>query len=132
MNALFDDLPLPALDAIQTEAVRDKWPRALAEMVTIATVALKGQAIKDQDAGALARAVVYGWAKYQGGRMFYLPTGDTLDRALRDARLWAEYSGRPEDITRFMRETGLTEQAVYRILAEQRRLYRDKIQGQLL
>lgn len=63
--------------------------------------------------------------------MFYLPTGEALDRALRDNRMWREYRGRPGQIEQFMREENLTQQAVYRILAEQRELHVGKAQGKL-
>lgn len=125
---LFSDLPLPDLEAIQTEDVRGKWPKTMAEMVDVAVAALKDQG---DDAPRLARNVIAALAKYHGGRMWYLPCGKSLEQAIRDTRMWQEYSGRPEDIARFVLETGLTEQAVYRILAEQRKLHRDRIQSKL-
>ena len=125
---LFGPLPLPDLDTIQVEDAHAKWPRSLAEMVDVATLALKAEG---ERAPELARRVLSAIAHYHGGRMFYLPTGDAIERAIRDTRLWQEYHGRPEDIARFVSETGLTEQAVYRILAEQRKLHREKTQGKL-
>jgi Mor family transcriptional regulator len=128
-SPMFDDLPVPTdLDAIQVDEPSARWPQSLADMVDVAAQALAAEGDRAQ---GLARQVLYALAKYHGGRQFYLPTGDALDRAIRDTRLWQEYTGRPEDIARFVRETGLTEQAVYRILAEQRRLHRDRTQAKL-
>lgn len=128
---LFADLPLPDLSDIAADQVKSAWPKSLATMVDIAADALARSGEPEARAVDLSITVLAALARYHGGRMFYLPTGDTLDIALRNNRLWREYKGRPEDVDRFMRETGLTQQAVYRILADQRALHVGKAQGRL-
>lgn len=66
-----------------------------------------------------------------GGDKFYLPRGDRVRRALRDAEIWRRYRGRPQDVERLAREYGLTSIRVYAILRRQRALHRARSQAGL-
>lgn len=128
---LFPDLPFPDLADIDAGEVKSAWPRSLAAMVDVVVAALARRGEPEERALELAVCALGAISRYHGGRMTYLPTGEALDRALRDNRMWLGYKGRREDIERMMREEKLTEQHVYRILAEQRALHLAKVQGAL-
>lgn len=130
-NELFDDLPLPDLDSLQPDEIKSAWPVALADMLDVSVAACKRAGESEARALELAIATLDALSRYMGGRQYYLPTSDALDRALRDNKMWRDYSGRTEDIERFAAQYRLTPIAVYRILAEQRAIHTRKRQGRL-
>ncbi|MCS5516188.1 hypothetical protein NWF32_17110 [Pseudomonas qingdaonensis] len=72
----------------------------------------------------LARAVVFAICETMGGSVVYIPRGDTLRKALRDAeifRAWRENNTRPDELAR---KFDLASQTVYDIIARQRELHR--------
>lgn len=133
MNDLFPDAPIPAdpLGGLDDAEIIRRWPKSLAEMSDVAIDALQRDGLDEPAATRQALVVLAALSRYHGGRMFYLPTGDSLERAIRDNRLWKAYDGKPETVTRLAREESLTEVAVYRVLAEQRALHVAKVQSKL-
>mgnify|MGYP001588355692 CR=1 FL=1 len=59
-------------------------------------------------------------AVHYGGRAFYLPSNYRLDLALRDARIYAEFSG--GNIRNLAENYQLTRQQIYSIITAQRAL----------
>lgn len=129
---LFDDkLPDDALDHLDDPEIRARWPQALVDMLDVMANALARQ-IDDQDqARKLATVALRALARYHGGRMFYLPKGDSLERALRDKAIWEAHDGRRATVQELAARHGLTEQQIYSILREQRALHRRRIQPTL-
>lgn len=124
---LFADLPLPeSLDAVLPVEIEDAWPKLLVDMLEVMRQAYQDAGARPDQARGLAITGLRALANYHGGRTFYLPRGDKLEQALRNARMWDEFNGKNvgELCTRYR----LTEQMVYQILAEQRAIRARKIQ----
>lgn len=130
---LFDDaLPDDVLDHLGDPEIRARWPEALVTMMEVARLALVRELEDEQLARRLSAIAVRALAKYHGGRMFYLPKGDELDRAIRDKRMWDVYDGTRSKVLQLADEHGLTEQQTYAILNRQRAIHRKRIQPSLL
>lgn len=125
-----DELPGDVLEHLQTPEIRAKWPKALADLVTVIESA-NGRAGDDQDA-ARDRAVIIvrALSKYAGGRQLYIPKDDVLERALRDREIWNRFQG--NNVDELASTYKLTAVKVYSIIAEQRLLHRQKVQPSLL
>lgn len=128
MNAeLFNDLPMPeSLDAVLPVEIEDAWPQLLVDMLLVMQTAFQDVGAKPDQARELAITGMRALAIYHGGRTFYLPRGDKLEQALRDARMWDEFNGK--NVGALCTRYKLTEQRVYQVLAEQRTLRARKIQ----
>lgn len=55
-----------------------------------------------------------------GGRQYYWPKTDTLDRARRDAEIWAEYDGTPRSRRELAKRHDLSEERIRQILRAHR------------
>lgn len=128
-DMLPDDLPEDILDHLDDPEVTQRWPRDLVAMLEVIANALD----RDGDDQARRHATIAARAlgQYHGGRMYYLPTGEALDRALRDKSMWDSYHGRRDEVIQFCEQYGLTEQQVYKILREQRALHVKRVQRSL-
>ena len=129
-NDLFgDDVPEDALEHMQSPEIRAKWPKALADLVSV----IEAGHLRAGDAPEIAQRrafiTVRALSHYAGGRQLYMPKGEVLERALRDRQIWAKYKG--NNVDDLVDEFGLTVQKVYSILAEQRELHRQRIQPSL-
>lgn len=126
---LFDGKPL-ALDAdlaalpVEPEHL---WPKLLVDMLDVARAALMDAGAKEGRAREIAIIVLRALARYHGGRSAYLPTGDTLDEALKNYRIWKE-SGKTS-VRELSEKYGMSEVHIYRIIARQRKLVRDRAQA---
>lgn len=108
------------------EALRHAWPQALTDMVTIVAAAYQREGQDAESAREQAFTAVRALAQYHGGRMFYLPKGESLDRAIRDRRIFEEMGKRSAKDLAVAH--GLTEQRVYEIYREQRMLFQQRVQ----
>lgn len=128
-NASTEDLlnNLPDLDADW----QGRWPKQLAEMVDVTVAHLQRRRDLDEDT---ARTYAQEWiatlAIHFGGIPLYLPKGDSLKQALRDSRIWQEFNG--ENIYELARKYGKSRTQIYRIIAQQRQLTRNRQQMELL
>lgn len=109
----------------------DRWAPQLTELVAYIEALFQRLRMAPEAAFKLAREVVMEMAHAFGGRTVYLPRGDRLKIALRDAEIWRRYTGKPEQIEQFARELGVTTIHVYAILAKQRKLHLGRLQGSL-
>ncbi len=109
----------------------DRWAPQLTELVAFLEALFKRLRMSPEAAFKLAREVVMEMAHAFGGRTMYLPRGDRLKIALRDAELWRRYTGKTEQIEQFARELGVTTIHVYTIMAKQRKLHVGRLQGSL-
>lgn len=108
-----------------------KWAPLLAGLLRVHEAMFKRRGSTDKEAFESACAVVMATADYLGGRATYIPRGDRLRAALRDARMWRDYDGRPATVDRIAGEYGLTSIRVYAILKRQRALNVGRRQGRL-
>lgn len=130
---LFDGGEIDRLDPDKVLAhmndtvVLNRWEGTLIEMASIAESKLR-QILPDKpdEVPKIARAVVFSICETMGGAVVYIPRGDTLRRALRDAEIfreWREQNARPDALAR---KFDLSSQAVYDIIARQRVLHRQQ------
>jgi len=119
---------LPGADL--PEVARNRWPADLVALLDVAAQALAEQ-MPEAQAEQVATTVVAAIARYHGGRMFYLPKGQGLERALRDRAIYRQYQHSRGSILQLVEHYHLSEQAVYKIIDEQRSLHIRRIQPSL-
>lgn len=119
------------LIAEAAELPEDRWAPQLTELVAFLEALFKRRKMTPEAAFAMACEVVMELSLAFGGRSQYLPRGDRLRIALRDAELWRRYRGQPRQIEQFARELGVTTIHVYALLAKQRALHLGRLQGSL-
>lgn len=124
-----DDIPDDALEHMQSPEIRAKWPKALADLVSVIEAAHLRAGDAPDVAQRRAFVTVRALSNYAGGRQLYMPKGDVLERALRDREIWGKYTGR--NIDDLAESFDLTVVQVYSIIAEQRALHRQRIQPSL-
>jgi len=129
-------IPEPTTDELGSLAQRDvadvpadKWARSLVEFVEQIQATFERSGMADDDAFRLASQAVRAIAEFRGGRQFYLPRGDTLVTALRDAEIY--HRANRSNIETLAAEYGLTVSQIYRIGRQQRALHLRKVQGRL-
>ncbi|UZZ12216.1 hypothetical protein NDO41_07010 [Ectopseudomonas mendocina] len=124
-----DEIPDDALEHMQSPEIRAKWPKALADLVSVIEAAHLRAGDGPEVAQRRAFVTVRALSNYAGGRQLYMPKGDVLERALRDREIWGKYKG--NNIDDLAEAFDLTVVQVYSIIAEQRALHRQRIQPSL-
>lgn len=107
-----------------------RWPPLLRQMVDVmATYNERALKMTPKQAAddAIERVVLV--ANYLGGRFVYLPRGDALRVAARDALIYRLSNRMP--VHQLATLFGLGEHIVYRILAREKALEVDRLQGKL-
>ncbi len=117
--------PDDTLDDIPQEA----WAKDLVQLIEVQELAFTKAGIDPAQAFRLARVGVLAQAEYHGGRQFYLPRGDRLHIALRDAEIYRRANRR--NIRALAQEYGLIDSQIWRICRQQHKLHLRKVQGQL-
>ena len=131
-SELMPDLPIDAqglMAANLDDVPKDRWPRDLVRAIEVMEAAFMQAGHTEAAAFELARTGVVALANYGGGRQWYLPRGDALTTALRDADIYRR--SRRGNIATLAVEFGLTERHVWRIIRQQYALHRLKVQLQL-
>ena len=105
------------------------WPKMLADLIAINVAELKENGFEHDEAWRIAKRLIIRQSHFLGGGMVYLPRNDKLKKALRDAQMYHDFDGRNHRV--LMKKYKLTQQSVYQIVAEQRKLFVDKCQGKL-
>ncbi|AJQ47934.1 MULTISPECIES: Mor transcription activator family protein [Pseudomonas] len=119
--------PEKLLAQMNDAIVLKRWEGTLIEMSSLAEFKLR-QVLPDRqdDAASIARAVVLAICETMGGSVVYLPRGNAVRRAQRDAEIfreWREKSQRPDVLGR---KFDLASQTIYDIIARQRVLHRQQ------
>lgn len=115
-------------DADLPEAQR-RWAPMLVDLVRVIEAAHVRRGMEAEAAFTAALEAVKAVAEYFGGRPLYIPRGDRLLAALRDAEIFRRAKGGNFD--QLAVEYGLSTLQVYRIVRQQRALHLRKIQGRL-
>lgn len=102
----------------------DRWPQSLADMLDVAASALERDGIPAEVANRQARLVMLELAEYHGGMCWYLPTGATIKRALRDDTIFRETG--QFSMADIAQRHGISLQRAYQIVSQQRALRRLK------
>lgn len=116
--------PAKVLAHMDDPTVLNRWEGTLREMVEIAEAKLRAELPDEARVPELARHVVFAICDTMGGSVIYLPRGEALKKALRDAAIyqdWREHSAQPHELSRKYR---LAVQTIYDIIARQRALHR--------
>ncbi len=111
--------------------VRKKWPRDLTALIDIFSAALNRMGYKEEEAQKISLTLLHEQSMYCGGRYFYLPKKDALQRAIRNIDLhkdWAEKGVQPSELAT---KYDISVKQVYLIIEEQRAYCRKRIQPEL-
>ena len=109
---------------MQDPTVLSRWEGSLREMVEIAESKLEVEMGPKSTAPELARHVVFAICSSMGGSVIYLPRGDALKRAMRDAEIYRDWVDNGIEIHAMVRKYNLANQTVYDIIRRQRALHR--------
>lgn len=109
---------------MQDPTVLSRWEGSLREMVGIAEAKLVAEMGPTSTAPELARHVVFAICSAMGGNVIYLPRGDALKRAMRDAAIYRDWLDNGAKIPVLVRKYDLANQTVYDIIRRQRALHR--------
>ncbi|PHN55643.1 transcriptional regulator [Pseudomonas sp. ICMP 8385] len=112
------------LASMQDPTVMSRWEGSLREMVEIAEAKLLVELKPDVSAAELARHVVFAICSVMGGGVVYLPRGDSLKRALRDAKIYRDWKDNGTPIPELVSKYDLANQTIYDIIRRQRALHR--------
>lgn len=104
--------------------VLSRWEGSLREMVEIAEAKLLVEVKPGVEAAELARHVVFAICSVMGGKVVYLPRGDPLKRALRDAKIYRDWKDNDTPIPDLVSKYDLANQTIYDIIRRQRALHR--------
>ncbi len=130
---MFDPTAADAIDLIahlgDQIPAKHLWPAYLADVFAINEAYNRRRQMDEMAAALDARDRSILLADYIGGRQFYLPTGETLKTALRDAIIYREFKGHNHNA--LAEKYGVTPTRIYQICAEQRRLFIRERQGKL-
>lgn len=123
------EIPDDALEQLSDPEITKKWPQALTDMLSVIEDAHRQRGDDDKTARTLAFIAVRALAHYHGGHIFYLPKGEQIGRALRDREIFECFNG--TNVHELARQYNLNDVRIYKILAEQRKLARDRRQPDL-
>lgn len=112
------------LASMQDPTVMSRWEGSLREMVEIAEAKLLVELKPGVSAAELARHVVFAICSVMGGGVVYLPRGDSLKRALRDAKIYRDWKDNGTPIPELVSKYDLANQTIYDIIRRQRALHR--------
>ena len=121
IGALFDHL-----DQIPSVELENRWPSLLVEVIEVMQAELLRQNFAEDKANKTASKLVGVMAHYFGGKSFYLPAGDKIKEALRDAQIYQEFNGK--NVPELIKKYRLSESTIYAILRNQRTLQRKRHQ----
>lgn len=119
------------VSAAGDELPEEAWAPLLVDILRVLEALALRRGAEPAAAFDSAQASVLALAEYFGGRMTYLPRGQLLRTALRDAQMWREYDHKPGTVRRLAEKYGMTEIHTYAVLRKQRILHRDRMQGRL-
>ena len=122
----FDEIPAYALERLPDPELARHWPQSLVDMLQVIEAEYVEIGLEPRIAQRLAFSTLRILAYYHGGQVFYLAKGDQLDRALRDHQIWCEFNG--SNHAELARRYDKNVIQIYKILAEQRALHRNRIQ----
>lgn len=105
------------------------WPENLAALIDVLLATFRRHGLDDPEALNLAQQSVLAIGHYQGGRQYYLPTGERLYNAVRDRRIFLEANRDNKEA--LARRHGVTVRRLEQIVAEQRTIHINRNQGKL-
>ncbi|MDG4811678.1 Mor transcription activator family protein [Hydrogenovibrio sp. 3SP14C1] len=129
ISASIDEI-LKHSDDLDIEDIKQRWPARLVEIFDVISMTLDRKAcIQGSDKSELASVIVTAIAFHFGGRNFYLPSNEKLERAIRDIQIWKDFTG--NNIPELSKKYKLSEVSIHNVLATQRKIRHDKVQPKL-
>ncbi|MFC5525238.1 Mor transcription activator family protein [Rhodanobacter ginsengisoli] len=128
MSDMFEHAPTDA-ELAGIESPSERWPSTLAELVDVLRATFQRRGRDEAAAIAEAQQAVLAIGTYLGGRQIYLPSGESLQTALRDRRIYLEYKGVNKG--ELARRYDVSERRIEQIAAEQRAIHIRRIQPDL-
>ncbi|MDU9022148.1 transcriptional regulator [Pseudomonas corrugata] len=116
--------PNKVLAHMQDPAVLLRWEGTLKEMVEIAEAELRAKLGERTDVPEIARFVVFAICDVMGGSVVYLPRGEALKKAMRDASIFRDWRDNNVQPSELVRKYRLASPTIYDIIARQRALHR--------
>lgn len=128
MTDPLDSLPAPCLCPADAQALADGaavWPERLGDLLDLCLDEITSSNLVQApaDRRLLAVLLVARLSAEYGGSREYWPKADSISRALRDARIWAEHDGTTDGrngIKALARRYRLTDTQIWAILRAQR------------
>jgi len=112
-----------ALDSL-TLSKAHRWEGMLNTLITSTMATLRRNGITEEASELLAPSVVLDLCNAIGGQIVYFPRGTVLRRALRDVRVYRDWSERNMGPQELAARYHLSVQTVYEIIAKQREIAR--------
>jgi len=112
-------------------ATPEQWEASMAEIADFTIAELTAAGLAAPDARRLGCRVAVRLCRELGGTRYYWPRGDALERAVRDLALWAAHDGTvdgPHGVRALARAHHVSDVHVWRIIARQRELHRQRVQ----
>ncbi|TWC21086.1 MULTISPECIES: Mor transcription activator family protein [Pseudomonas] len=116
--------PNKVLAHMEDPAVLLRWEGTLKEMVEIAEAELRAKLGERPDVPEIARFVVFAICDVMGGSVVYLPRGEALKKAMRDASIFRDWRDNNIQPSELVRKYRLASPTIYDIIARQRALHR--------
>lgn len=107
------------------------WPGNLLKLVVVLADGWERRGKAEAEAKRLAEEAVLTMAHYIGGTQLYLPTGEDLKTAVRDALIWREYRAKPFNADLVARQIRITPDHARALYKKQCDLYRARVQPSL-
>lgn len=101
--------------------IKDKWPHLVAEMIDLLKAVRESQGATELQAKKEALEITERICKTFGGMQMYVPKGHQLEMAVRNNRIWNDFTG--SNVEQLMHKYDLTQVRIYKILKEQRQLH---------
>lgn len=114
-------LDLDVLNTQQLNQLKKKWPRTLAELMSVIETRLAKEKLNKP---LLAEKLITDISFYLGGRDIYLPKGESLARFIRNLRIYQAFNGRNAD--ELAKEHGFTRRQIDNIVVQMRELNRSQ------
>ncbi|WP_044469781.1 Mor transcription activator family protein [Mannheimia massilioguelmaensis] len=124
VGALFDHL-----DDIPEAEIANQWAGNLADMIEVMRTELCRQGEPEDQAKLRACKLAGVLAHYIGGQTIYMPTGERVKMAIRNAQIYHDFTG--NNVRELIRKYKLSESKIYEIIREQRSLFRRRNQYDL-
>ena len=111
--------------------VPPEYNELLTRTVEIVAEEAKRAGMDDEGAVRMALATVERLCAEIGGGQVYFPKGEDAKIARRNGKIWAEFTGKPEDYARLAKKFDLTEMQIRNVIARERARDAKTRQGQM-
>lgn len=124
IGELFDNL-----DSTPLNEVEHRWPKILVEIIDVLSCELERQEFAKKEAKLTACKLVGVMAHYFGGNAVYLPSGEKMEKTLREVQMYNDFTG--NNVHELVRKYRVSQTNVYDIIRRQRALQRKRHQNDL-